>query len=696
MSISNVLIANRGEIAVRIAATLRGMGITATAVYTAADSGSAHVQAADIALDLGPDPRAYLDADLLVRTAVAAGADAIHPGYGFLAENAAFARMCQEAGLTFIGPPPAAIEVMGDKISAKRAAEAAGVPVVPGRYRPGMTDADIEAAVVEIGLPVMLKPSAGGGGKGMRVVTESSQLSAAITSARREAAASFGDDTLMVERFLQAPRHIEVQVLGDRYGGVRHVLDRECSLQRRHQKVVEEAPALLPESVRESMFAHAEAIAAAVGYVGAGTVEFIVDGADPSRYYFLEMNTRLQVEHPVTEMVTGLDLVARQVRLAEGERLAGVTPQATGHAVEVRLYAEDPGAGFLPTGGDLLALDLPAEAVVTGPHPPAVATGGSGEGAPARGTIRVDPGVLAGSRVTSDYDPMIAKIIAHGADRDQARRLLLRALEQTAVLGLRTNQRFLVALLAHPDVAANTIDTGWIERHPELVGADDVPDHVIVAAATERLLSLQPRTSVVDPWQQPTGWRMGEPAWAGWRFALPDGSRRDIFLRGVPEDLEVRIAAGLSVLDGTGETFRCSGSLAGDWLTVTQAGRTRRYRIAGQGRRMWLAHGGSTWAIEEVPRLQAETRAAGGGGLVPVRSPMPGTVIAVHVAHGDAVSEGDPVIVVEAMKMEHTLHAPAAGQVAEILAVVGDQVALDADLVTFAEIGAGQPATGLD
>jgi acetyl-CoA/propionyl-CoA carboxylase biotin carboxyl carrier protein len=450
-----VLVANRGEIAVRVIRTLRALGIRSVAVYSDADAGSPHVMAADDAVRIGPAParESYLSIPAIVAAARRTAAAAVHPGYGFLSENAEFARACAEAGLVFVGPPPRAVAAMGDKIQAKTLVAAAGVPVVAGRAEPGMTDADLVAAAGEIGYPVLVKPSAGGGGKGMRLVTAPADLPAALVSARREAAAGFGDDTLFIERYVSRPRHIEVQVLADTHGAAIHLGERECSLQRRHQKVVEEAPSpLLDEATRERIGAAAVDVAKAVGYAGAGTVEFIVSGDDPERFYFMEMNTRLQVEHPVTEMVTGIDLVAEQIHVAAGRplSLAQSDVHLMGHAIETRLYAEDPDRGFLPSGGRVLAVAEP-----------------SGEG------VRVDSGVAAGQVIGTDYDPMLAKIIAYGPDRAAALARLDAALARTVVLGVRTNIAFTRALLAQPDVVAGRLDTTLLERHLDtLVGAD--------------------------------------------------------------------------------------------------------------------------------------------------------------------------------------------------------------------------------
>ena len=666
--IARLLIANRGEIAVRIAATCRRLGVRSIAVYTEVDAGSAHVAAADEAVSLGPDPRAYLDVRAIVDAASASGADAVHPGYGFLSENAELARACSSAGLVFVGPSAEVIDVMGSKINAKAVAVRAGVPIVPGRAEPGLSDADLLAAVEEIGVPVLLKASAGGGGKGMRVVGDLAEVPAAIASARREAAAAFGDDALMVERFVAAPRHIEVQILGDRHGAAAAIADRECSLQRRHQKVVEEAPVTsLPEPVRQAIAADAVAIAKAVGYVGAGTVEFIVDGADLSRYYFLEMNTRLQVEHPVTEAVTGLDLVAWQLAIAEGASLDGLQVQTDGVAVEARIYAEDPANGFLPTGGRLLVCELAA------------------------GAARVDSGVRPGDDVSSHYDPMLAKVIAHGPDRPSAYRALRSALQAAEILGVTTNLGYLGRLLADPRVLRNEVHTRWIDEQQELAEPVAVPPIGIVAAALDRWLPpVAQQPGPHDPWEVPSGWRMGEYAWTGWRFRSESGTH-DVLLRAQRSGrgIEVRVDGPDAVGGATGlvEARRRDGAVE---VAVLQASPElqaapgiQRVAVAHDGDRAWIGQAGQAWVLQELSRLAADRADETSADLAPVRSPMPGTVIAVAVSDGTVVAPGDALVTVEAMKMEHTLRAAADGTVGRILVAVGDRVALDQDLVRW-------------
>src|SRR4051812_10045246 len=565
---STVLVANRGEIACRVIRTLRTMGIRSVAVYSDADADARHVREADIAVRLGPAAarESYLSIDRIVQACKETGAEAVHPGYGFLAENAAFARALEAAGIVFIGPPVVAVEVMGDKIRAKQTVSAAGVPVVPGRTEPGMTDADLVANAAEVGYPVLIKPSAGGGGKGMHLVSAESELADAIAAARREAASSFGDDTLFLERFVSNPRHIEVQVLADNGGTVIHLGERECSLQRRHQKIVEEAPsALLDAATRDRIGASAVETARAVGYTGAGTVEFIVSADRPDEFFFMEMNTRLQVEHPVTELVTGVDLVEEQVRVAAGLplRLAQDDVRLTGHAVEVRVYAEDPAKGFLPTGGRALLVREPA---------------GSG--------VRVDSSLVEGGVVGTTYDPMLSKVIAWGEDRATALARLDAALAKTAVLGVGTNTAFLRALLAHPDVQAGRLDTGLVERSiDELVDAT-VPTDALAAFALARLAALTPEAAVADPWELPTAWRPTGPAWSTWDLVIGT-ARHTVAVRGT-------VAAATVRLDDE-PAFSATGRCRPDGLDLTVDGRTKTFFTATDGDVLWLSRDGATW-----------------------------------------------------------------------------------------------------
>lgn len=623
-----VLVANRGEIAVRVIRTLRALGVRSVAVYSDADADARHVREADTAVRIGPAPasESYLSVPALLEAARRTGAQAVHPGYGFLAENAAFARACAEAGLVFIGPSAEAIALMGDKIRAKDTVRAAGVPVVPGA-----ADPEIAEAARELGAPVLLKPSAGGGGKGMRLVRDLTVLEEEIAAARREARASFGDDTLLVERWIDRPRHIEIQVLADTHGNVVHLGERECSLQRRHQKIIEEAPSvLLDEATRAAMGAAAVEAARSCGYVGAGTVEFIVPGGDPSQYYFMEMNTRLQVEHPVTELITGLDLVEWQLRVAAGEPLSFGQDDVRldGWAVEARICAEDPSRGFLPSGGTVLALREP-----------------SGDG------VRTDSGLLEGTEVSSLYDPMLSKVIVHAKDRPTALRKLRAALADLVTLGVPTNAGFLRRLLAHPDVVSGAMDTGLVERDAESLVPQGVPDEVYAAAAAVRRAELapEPRGGWTDPFDVPSGWRLG----------------------GTPKPLALPLrVAGLEPV-----TVEAPGGarVTGTGVTVTVDGVTHAFHRAGA----WLGRDGDSWHVMDHDPVAAALSGARHGGADTLAAPMPGTVTVVKVAVGDEVEAGQSLLVVEAMKMEHVISAPHAGTVTELDVTPGTTVAMD-------------------
>ena len=620
-----VLVANRGEIAVRVIRTLRSLGVRSVAVFSDADADARHVREADTAVRLGPAPAAesYLSVERLLEAAARSGAQAVHPGYGFLAENAAFARACADAGLVFIGPPADAIALMGDKIRAKETVEAAGVPVVPGGRDP-----ELAKAAHELGAPVLLKPSAGGGGKGMRLVRDLTLLEEEIAAARREARASFGDDTLLVERWVDRPRHIEIQILADAHGNVVHLGERECSLQRRHQKVVEEAPSVLLDSgTRAAMGEAAVQAARSCGYAGTGTVEFIVPGNDPSSYYFMEMNTRLQVEHPVTELVTGLDLVEWQLRVAAGERLPFAQDDITltGHAVEARICAEDPARGFLPSGGTVIRLHEP-----------------QGNG------IRTDSGLSEGTEVGSLYDPMLSKVIAYGPDRATALRKLRAALADTVTLGVPTNAGFLRRLLAHPDVVAGELDTGLVEREAESLIPDEVPVEVYEAAAAVRLDALRPKD---DGWTDP--------------FSVPDGWR----LGGTPKP----VGFHLRVSEPVEYVPRGTHTVTADQVAVTLDGVRHTFHRAGD----WLGRDGDAWQVRDHDPVAASLSGADRSGAGSLTAPMPGTVTVVKVAVGDQVAAGQSLLVVEAMKMEHVVSAPHAGTVAELDVTPGSTVAMD-------------------
>ncbi|MFF7543546.1 acetyl/propionyl/methylcrotonyl-CoA carboxylase subunit alpha [Streptomyces canus] len=629
-----VLVANRGEIAVRVIRTLRALGVRSVAVFSDADADARHVREADTAVRLGPAPasESYLSVERLLEAAARTGAQAVHPGYGFLAENAAFARACADAGLVFIGPTADSIALMGDKIRAKETVEAAGVPVVPGGRDP-----DLAGAARALGAPVLLKPSAGGGGKGMRLVRDLTVLEEEIAAARREARASFGDDTLLVERWVDRPRHIEIQVLADGHGNVIHLGERECSLQRRHQKIIEEAPSvLLDEGTRASMGKAAVEAARSCGYRGAGTVEFIVPGDDPSSYYFMEMNTRLQVEHPVTELITGLDLVEWQLRVAAGERLPcgqdGIT--LTGHAIEARICAEVPSKGFLPSGGTVLRLHEP-----------------QGDG------VRTDSGLSEGTEVGSLYDPMLSKVIAYGPDRATALRKLRAALAQTVTLGVQTNAGFLRRLLAHPAVVAGELDTGLVERVVDDLVSTDVPEEVYEAAAAVRLEALRPRgAGWTDPFSVPSGWRMGG-------LGKPVG-----FPLGVPG------------LEPVTHHSRGTHTVTDDQVTVTLDGVRHTFHRVGD----WLGRDGDAWQVRDHDPVAASLTRGGHAGADSLTAPMPGTVTVVKVAVGDEVAAGQSLLVVEAMKMEHVISAPHAGTVAELDVTAGTTVAMDQVLAVIA------------
>ena len=646
-----VLVANRGEIAVRVIRTLRSLGVRSVAVFSDADADARHVREADTAVRIGPAAasRSYLSVDRLLEAAALTGAQAVHPGYGFLAENAAFARACADAGLVFVGPPHSAIDLMGDKIRAKETVRAAGVPVVPGSSGSGLSDAQLADAAGEIGMPVLLKPSAGGGGKGMRLVRTESALMEEIAAARREARSSFGDDTLLVERWVDRPRHIEIQVLADTHGHVVHLGERECSLQRRHQKVIEEAPSvLLDDATRAAMGEAAVQAARSCGYSGAGTVEFIVPGRDPASYFFMEMNTRLQVEHPVTERAVSIagtghpDLVEWQLRVASGEKLpfAQADIMFTGHAVEARVCAEDPARGFLPSGGTVLALREP-----------------EGDG------VRTDSGLSEGTEVGSLYDPLLSKVIAHGPDRATALRRLRAALAQTVTLGVPTNAGFLRRLLAHPAVVAGDLDTGLVEREADGLTAGPVPPEVYAAAAAVRQAELAPPAPAgwVDPFSVPSGWRLGgEPAPV--RHSLRVTGQEPVTYEVRPED-----------------RFRVES----DRVTVTVEGVTHAFHRAGT----WLGRDGDSWNVRDHDPVEAALRgAAGAGGVDALTAPMPGTVTVVKVAVGDEVTAGQSLLVVEAMKMEHVISAPHDGTVTELDVAPGSTVAMDQVLAVLAPV----------
>jgi len=639
----SVLIANRGEIACRVMRTAKRMGLRTVAVYSDADRDALHRKQADEAYRIGPAAAAqsYLNANAIIAAARTAGADCIHPGYGFLSENAGFAEACAAAGIVFVGPPPAAIRAMGLKDQAKALMEKAGVPVVPGYHGELQDDKFLKQKAYEIGYPLMLKAVAGGGGKGMRRVERHADFDDALAAARREAAAAFGDDRVLVEKFITAPRHIEVQVFADTHGNAIHLNERDCSLQRRHQKVIEEAPApgMTPD-LRARMGAAAVAAAKAVGYVGAGTVEFIADGAQGLRadgFWFMEMNTRLQVEHPVTEAVTGLDLVEWQFRVAAGERLPLRQDEVRldGHAVEARVYAEDPERGFLPSTGRLFALALP-----------------QGDG------IRVDSGVEDGGEVTPFYDPMIAKVIAHAPTRAQALDRLAAALERAVVAGPRTNLAFLARLLRADAFRDGAFDTGFIDRNLQTLGAQPQPlDKAAAAAAVVALLARQrqaaPTGDAVSPWDATDAFQLSGPR----ALTLP------VIAEGEPLAARIGYAAGEP-------TITLDGAVPAPDAVVIEAGAAVIAVRSGRQTRVALQDFG---ASEQA-----------GGGSGELRAPMHGKVLAILVDKGATVSAGQRVAIIEAMKMEHTLTAPIDGVVAEIAAAAGAQLAEGAPVMTIA------------
>ncbi|HEX2691674.1 MAG TPA: biotin carboxylase N-terminal domain-containing protein [Kofleriaceae bacterium] len=650
-SIDKVLVANRGEIALRVMRTCRAMGIATVAVYSDADADAPFVRFADEAVRLGPPParESYLVINAILDAARRTSASAIHPGYGFLSENPRFSEAVSDTGLVFIGPPAGVIAQLGKKQAAKRIAERAGVPTVPGYLGDDQSTAALVAAAGAIGYPLLVKASAGGGGKGMRIVRRGGELAEAIDRARGEAASAFGDDTLLLEKYIERPRHIEIQILGDTYGRVVHLWERECSIQRRHQKVIEEAPspALDPER-RSAMGRAAVELGRAVGYVGAGTVEFIVD--PDHAFYFLEVNTRLQVEHPVTELTCGLDLVREQIRIARGEPLGyDAAPPQRGWAIEVRLCAEDPEHDYLPMTGTLLAAEVPVR-----------------DPGPAGTCVRADLGVAAGSEIGIHYDSMLGKIIAHAPTRREAAQVLRRALEETWVPGLVTNREHLVKLLAHPAFLAGELDTHFLERHAgELAARAPGLDHVRVAAVGLTLHGIAGRRDPAD---------LAPPGWRNVRFADQEVTYR---LGDADVIVDYRSDGAEFVLTIGGKPMRISRlGVDGDRVWFVESGHRRSVRVARAGARAWVLSEGQLFAFVEPPRFAEPGAGVVAGGLT---APMPGKVVKVLVTEGQEVAANAPLVVLEAMKMEHTVRAPAAGTVRAIHVAVGDQV--DADRV---------------
>jgi acetyl/propionyl-CoA carboxylase alpha subunit len=685
--ITSLLVANRGEIARRIFRTARSMGITCVAVYSDADADSPHVAEADLAVRLpGLSPTdTYLRTDLLLDAAARSGADAIHPGYGFLSERADFASAVVAAGLTWVGPPAAAIAAMGSKIGSKELMRAAGVPTLPSLVVPETGDADGNEADA-LGWPLLVKASAGGGGRGMRIVERIDDLAQAVDGARREAEAAFGDGTVFLERYVTDPRHIEVQVLADGHGDVVALFERECSIQRRHQKIIEESPSpVVSSSQRARLCDAATAAARAVGYTNAGTVEFVLDPAGTDAdgsFYFLEMNTRLQVEHPVTELVTGCDLVRLQLLVAEGHTLppevhAAVARGPVGHAVEARIYAEDPAADWIPSTGTLHRFEIPAASPASSPDASLTAEGT---------TLRVDSGVESGSTVSPHYDPMLAKVITHGPTRAEAVASLARVLSASAIHGVTTNRDLLVRTLRHPAFAAGDIDTGFLDRHDlqtlsaPLADVHAVERHAVAAALTGR---THRRAQATAQTSVPSGWRnnpsqLEQTAFDVQAHSITVGYRFDRTGRHVD----------LVEIDGVTRPVAV-GRLEADSVVLTVDDVTRRYRVARAEHTTFVDGPDGSTVLVEQERFPIPGSQVPAGSAV---APMPGGVARVNVAVGDHVHAGQDLVVLEAMKMEHTVHAAIEGTVAEVMVAPGTQVESGQVLVVLEETaGPGEP-----
>jgi 3-methylcrotonyl-CoA carboxylase alpha subunit len=643
-----LLVANRGEIVCRIARTARRLGWTTIAVYSDADRGALHVRSADEAYHLGASPAAesYLDQRRLIDLARRVGADAVHPGYGFLSENADFAQACLDAGLVFVGPPPSAIRAMGSKSASKAAMAAVGVPVAPGYHGDDQTLERLIAEAERVGFPLIIKASAGGGGKGMQVVNRASEVAAAVGSAQRLARTAFGSDRLLLERYFPRARHVEVQVFADGHGSTVALFDRDCSVQRRHQKIIEEAPAPgLREEVRSEMAQAAITAARAVGYVGAGTIEFLVD--PEQRFYFMEMNTRLQVEHPVTELITGIDLVEWQLKVASGEPLPVDAAKIAqrGAAVEARLYAEDPAHDYLPSVGRITHLLWPHAT----PH------------------LRLDVGVEAGDEVSPFYDPMLGKLIAWGASREQAIDSLEKALRELEIAGVLTNRALLTSVLADAEFRAGLVATDFLgRRHKELAFGEPAPVALDYALAAVWCATAEPDPNAL--WHNTSGWRLGAPAWVNWRFGgtsvALERAAKDLYRAGIGgESFTVEVTARTKELleaEVRGRIERMSVAASGRDLELYRDGRHVRLRVA-----------------HTEDSLQASNE-ADAGSLV---TPLPGTIVAVHVTLGQSVARGAPLITLEAMKMEHTVSAPYAGTVERLPFALSDRVAAGSVLV---------------
>jgi len=652
-----ILIANRGEIACRVAATARRMGVKTVAVYSEADARAKHVQACDEAVLIGgPAPRdSYLQWQRILDAARATGAEAVHPGYGFLSENEEFAQACADAGLVFIGPPPSAINAMGLKAESKRLMESAGVPLVPGYHGADQDPTLLKREAERIGYPVLIKASAGGGGKGMRAVLKAEEFDAALASCKREAINSFGDDAVLIERYVQKPRHIEIQVFGDTQGDCVYLFERDCSVQRRHQKVLEEAPAPGMTAERRAEMGNAAVAAAkAVGYVGAGTVEFICE--QDGRFYFMEMNTRLQVEHPVTEAITGQDLVEWQLRVASGEPLPLKQSELRmhGHAIEARICAENPEAGFLPATGSLHIARWPAHVSFE------------------RGPVRLDAGVGEGDAISPYYDSMVAKLIVWGEDRAQALARLDAALRDTHIVGLQTNVAFLRRCAATQSFSGADLDTGLIERErAALFEGPGLPFRITAAAVVAHTLAVEALQQNDDPWSKRDGWRLYGAATRRFDLELA-GTHHTVLLS--------RHHQGGMQLTVEGEAFAFAvNSVGTESHELLLAQQRVMVKVYAQGEKMAVfAPQGSAIVTEIDPIAHAGEGAAEAGRLT---APMPGKMVSFLAQVGDKVSKGQPLAVMEAMKMEHTISAPKDGTVAELLFAVGDQVGDGAELL---------------
>jgi 3-methylcrotonyl-CoA carboxylase alpha subunit len=648
-----ILIANRGEIACRVARTARHMGIKTVAVYSEADANAMHVKACDEAYLIGPAAAAdsYLRADKILEVAKQSGAQAVHPGYGFLSENAGFAKACKDSDITFIGPPESAIISMGSKSEAKIVMTEAGVPLVPGYHGDEQDAAHLKQESLNVGFPQLIKATAGGGGKGMRVVSSADEFDAALTSCRREAKASFGDDKVLIERYLTAPRHIELQVFADTHGNAVHLFERDCSIQRRHQKVIEEAPAPgMTEALRQEMGKAAIDSAKAINYVGAGTVEFLLD-TDGS-FYFMEMNTRLQVEHPVSEMISGQDLVEWQLLVASGQPLPLEQDelQINGHAFEARIYAEAPDRDFLPATGALSYLKTPEQ----------------------NAHIRIDTGVKQGDEVSMYYDPMIAKLITWDKDRDSALRQMKSALREYQILGLSTNIEFLSRLFSAPDFAEGEFDTGFIEKNSaDLFPAQsETPDELTALTCLYHLLQSHEKTQAdadeqdtFSPWVTQLGWKMNQTGFTTIHLSIDEADKH----------ITAHYQGDKFLLDIDGKQYSISGEMLDEnRLSAEIEDRRLHASFMQKEQEINVLYDGKQWLFElHDPRLEGSDSESAGGGLV---APMPGSVVAVLVKVDDVVKAGDALLVVEAMKMEHTIVAPNDGTVTEIFFAVGDQV----------------------